>query len=65
MAESFAGDLKNEDIDVTIENLKCEQEDDKAKCTYCCNDKGEDESLNMRKVDGEWLVSISKDDIEK
>lgn len=65
MAESFAGEMKKGDVEIKIEDLTCEEDGDKATCTYCCNDKGENESLNMRKVNGEWLVSISKDDIEK
>lgn len=63
--ESLAGEMKKGDVEIKIEGLTCEENEDKATCTYCCNDQGENETLNMKKVDGEWLVSISKDDVEK
>ena len=65
LAESFAGEIKKGDVEIKIEGLTCEEDGDKATCTYCCNDQGENETLKMKKEDGEWLVSISKDDIEK
>ena len=65
LAESFASEIKKGDVEIKIEGLICEENKDKATCTYCCNDQGENETLKMRKVDGEWLVSISKDDVQK
>lgn len=65
MAESFASEIKKGDVEIKIEGLNCKEDGDKATCTYCCNDKGENETLKLKKEDGEWLVSISKDDIEK
>jgi serine/threonine protein kinase len=33
-----------------------------AKCIYCCDDKEKNDSLNMLKIDSEWLVDIKKED---
>lgn len=42
-----------------IENLKCTEEADKAKCTYTAD--GKEESIDLVKVDGKWLVDMQKE----
>ena len=62
MMESFSGmdkDKKAEVKDVKIENLKCETTDDKAKCTYTAEAK--EETINLVKQDGNWLVDMKKE----
>lgn len=50
-------------------NLKkatCEVNGDEAKCSFCCDPEGnemEDEPMILKKVDGKWLVHMSKEDM--
>ncbi len=50
---------KAEAKDVKIENLKCTTEADKAKCTYKA--EGKDETIDLVKQDGNWLVDMKKE----
>lgn len=60
MMESFAGMNKKEEAkEVKIENLKCETTEDKAKCTYTA--EGKDETIELVKQDGNWLVDMKKE----
>lgn len=45
--------------EVKIENMKCNEEGDKAKCTYTVD--GKEESIDLVKVDGNWLVDMPKE----
>lgn len=45
--------------EVKIENLKCTEEGDKARCTYTVD--GKEESIDLVKVDGKWLVDMQKE----
>ncbi|MCH2022613.1 MAG: DUF4878 domain-containing protein [Saprospiraceae bacterium] len=53
--------------DKKAEKVKCEIDGDKAECEVCCDEDGNfsDEKFNVKKVDGKWLVSISKEDMNK
>lgn len=46
-----------------VKDVKCTVEagDSTAVCTYCCNDKGENGSLKMLKVEGKWMVNEKKE----
>lgn len=64
MMESFAGMNKKEEgkeeaKEVKIENMKCETTDDKAKCTYTA--EGKEETIELVKQDGNWLVDMKKE----
>jgi hypothetical protein len=56
MAAAFAGDMM-EDRE-KHENLSCEIEGDKAKCTYTVGD--EIDTIDLVKQDGNWLVHQDK-----
>ena len=53
--------------DKKAEKVKCEIDGDKAECEVCCDEDGNfsDEKFNVKKVAGKWLVSISKEDMNK
>lgn len=55
--KQFAGSGKGEDI--TCENMQCEVDGDKAKCTY--ETDGKKETLTLVKQDGKWLVDEKKE----
>lgn len=60
MMESFSGmGNKTEAKEVKIENLKCETTEDKAKCTYTA--EGKNETIDLVKQDGNWLVDMKKE----
>ncbi|MEI6124259.1 MAG: hypothetical protein WCQ95_11605 [Bacteroidota bacterium] len=60
MMESFAGmDKKAEAKEVKIENLKCDTQADKSKCTYTA--EGKNETIDLVKQDGNWLVDMKKE----
>lgn len=42
-----------------IENIKCTEEAETAKCTYTSD--GKEESLDLVKKDGKWLVDMKKE----
>lgn len=46
-----------------VKNVKCTVAEDgsTADCTYCCNDQGSDDKITMKKVDGNWLVDMKKE----
>lgn len=56
MAAAFAGDMMEERE--KHENLTCEIEGDKAKCTYTIGD--EIDTIDLVKEDGAWLVHQDK-----
>jgi len=49
------------DNDITeINNIKCKEKDNAAKCTFCCTSQGES-SVNLVKIDNEWLITGKKE----
>jgi len=56
MAAAFAGEMMEERE--KHENLTCEIEGDKAKCTYTVGD--EIDTIDLVKQDGKWLVHQDK-----
>lgn len=56
MVKAFGGDDMPKQA--KPENLVCEVEDNKAKCTYTVN--GEEDSIDLVLVDGKWLVDQQK-----
>ena len=51
---------KAKDVKVAIKDVK--EEGDKATVTYTNTDKEGDQTLNLVKQDGKWLVNMSKED---
>jgi hypothetical protein len=51
---------KAKDIKVEIKNVK--EEGDKCVVTYKNNEKEEEQTLNLIKKDGKWLVNMTKDE---
>lgn len=44
-----------------LDALTCAQEgEDKATCTYCCNPMGNDDKVFLAKIDGQWLVDMTR-----
>ncbi len=49
-----------------IKKADCTVEGDKATCTFCCDAEGNplpDEEVHLKRVDGKWLVHMSKEDL--
>ncbi len=61
MMKSFAGAAAKPTVtkDVKIENLKCDTNNDKARCTYTA--EGKLESIDLVKQDNKWLVDMKKE----
>jgi hypothetical protein len=62
MMESFsgaAGAKTTEAKDVKIENLKCDTQAEKSKCTYTA--EGKEQTIDLVKQDGNWLVDMKKE----
>jgi hypothetical protein len=60
MMKSFSGVGGTQEVkEVKIENLKCETTEDKSVCKYTA--EGKDESLDLVKKDGKWLVDQKKE----
>ncbi len=60
------GELPEMGDDVNIDKVDCEIDGDEGTCTVCCDEDGNPgESLKVKKVDGKWLVHISKEDANK
>ncbi len=62
MLKTFSGGQKPEKKN-EVKDVKCTVEagDSTAVCSYCCNDKGENGTLKMLKVDGKWMVNEKKE----
>jgi hypothetical protein len=60
--KSFSGGAKPEKQN-EVKNIKCTVAEggETAECTYCCNDQGADDKVNLKKVDGNWLVDMKKE----
>lgn len=43
----------------------CEVDGDKATCTYCCDEEGEDAVLSMKNVDGVWMADLSTEEFNE
>jgi len=60
MMKSFSGVGGAQEVkEVKIENLKCETTEDKSVCKYTA--EGKEESLDLVKKDGKWLVDQKKE----
>jgi hypothetical protein len=49
-----------------LKKATCEVNGDEAKCKLCCDEEGngfEDEDMILKKVEGKWLVHMSKEDM--
>jgi len=57
MLSSFGDDAEVKELTVT--DMKCEVNDDAASCTFKSN--GEEDKLDLVKVDGKWLVDQKKE----
>jgi hypothetical protein len=55
--DSFGGDQAKKEV--KIENMKCTTTDDKANCTYLGD--GKEETIDLVKKDGKWLVDMKKE----
>ncbi|VDH05947.1 Lumazine-binding domain [Bergeyella zoohelcum] len=69
MINSFGGNTMKEELakkgkDKKLEIIRVEEKDDKAK-VYYKEGKGKEESLDLKKIDGKWKVSINKEDKKK
>ena len=42
-----------------LESIKCEEEEDKATCTFCCTPMGNEDDMTLVKQDGKWLVDMT------
>ncbi|TVR76497.1 MAG: DUF4878 domain-containing protein [Chitinophagaceae bacterium] len=63
LLEGFAGMGGEEAPDTPdVENVNCTESGDTADCTYCCDENGNEASVKMKKVDGKWLVHMSKEE---
>lgn len=60
--KSFMGDEKPETAN-EVKDVKCDVAEDgeTASCSYCCNDEGESDKIDMKKVEGKWLVDMKKE----
>ena len=60
------GELPDMGGDVKIDKVECEIDGDEGTCTVCCDEDGNPEDpVKVKKVDGKWLVHISKEDANK
>ncbi len=66
MLSSFSGmmpdSIKNKAKDVKIEIKNVKETGDKCEVTYTNTDKPGDQTLNLVKKEGKWLVNMSKDE---
>jgi len=62
MLGGLMGDQKPEE-EGEVKDVKCDVDEDgeTAVCTYCCNDQGESDKLDLKKVKGKWLVDMKKE----
>ena len=44
-----------------VKDIKCDVDGETAVCTYCCNDQGESDKLDLKQVNGKWLVDMKKE----
>lgn len=66
MMAGMVGDNKPSDEEAgTVEILKSEINEDKAKVTYKNSNEEGEKSLDLTKIDGKWLVTINKEDQNK
>ncbi len=54
--------VKNKAKDVKVEIKNVKEEGDKCVVTYKNSEKNEDQTLNLIKKDGKWLVNMTKDE---
>lgn len=69
----MVGDAEREEFkkktETEMKNLKktiCRIEGENAFCKVCCNEDGsesKDEPVRLKKIDGKWLVHLSKEDM--
>jgi hypothetical protein len=64
MLKGFAG-MAEKPESTAFEIIDVKEEGDKATVTYRNEGADADESLNLIKEDGKWLVNISKEDMDK
>jgi hypothetical protein len=55
--DSFGGDQEKKEV--KIENMKCTTTEEKANCTYLGD--GKEETIDLLKKDGKWLVDMKKE----
>lgn len=67
MLESLSkmSDDKEEKKDVSITIISSEINEDKATVTYITDKNSNEQQLLLRKIDGEWKVSMGKEDLKK
>ena len=49
-----------------LKKANCDVDGEEAFCTLCCDAEGKDlgdEKMTLKKVDGKWLVHMSKEDM--
>lgn len=62
MMQSLVGENEMDD-GPDVESVECEVSDDgeTASCTYCCNENGEEDKLELKKEGGKWLIDMKKE----
>ena len=62
MIGGLMGDQKPEEA-AEVKDVKCDVDEngESAVCTYCCNDQGESDKVELTKVKGKWLVDMKKE----
>ena len=60
--KSLSGGQKPEKVN-EVKDVKCTvgEDGETAECTYCCNEEGGDDKIDMKKIEGNWLVDMKKE----
>lgn len=58
--KQFRAEVKKMAEMQNLEAITCATEGDKSSCTYCCNPMGNDDQVFLAKVDGQWLVDMTR-----
>jgi ketosteroid isomerase-like protein len=61
--DAMQGDKKDAKAEkhAKAEKVSCEEKGDAATCKFCCTAEGKDETYQLVKKDGKWLVDMKKD----
>jgi len=52
-------------LDMKVEKIKCNAQEDKATCQFCCDPNGDEFAIPYIKQADKWLVNIDIDDLIK